>query len=277
MRWLLLLLGLSIACGSTAPQCPISEPASRGPAFLWKAQKDGVVVWLYGTIHDAGLDAVPATALAAFDASPRLVSELGDTKPDLDELREHARIARGKGIEQLLPASDWWDLRDALLGKIDEDDLRRAKPWYAMSLLTTYSSPAPGPSMDEELAERAASHEMPIEALEAWREQLAALDAAISLADLQEAIHARGAMRCDLARLTAAYRAGDTATMQALLVIPRTEQSLLAPRNRAWLPAIEQQFTRGGAFVAVGLGHLLGEHGLVALLGRAGYRVERVP
>jgi uncharacterized protein len=275
----LVLLGLlAVACGGAKPACPPIEPLERGPAFLWKAApKDGrAIVWLYGTIHNAGLDAVPPAALAAFDRSSRLVTEVGDGKPDPDDFRQRARIASGKGIDQQLPADDWWDLRDALRGKIKEDDLRRARPWYAMSLLTSYTSPTPGPSMDVLLAERANEREMPIEALETWHDALATLDAAVGIADLQEAIRARKAMRCDLGRLVAAYRAGDIVTMQALLVIPRTEQTLLAPRNLKWLPAIEQQFARGGAFVAVGLGHLLGDHSLVALLERNGYTVERI-
>jgi len=276
MRWLLLLLSFTTACASTTPPCPIAEPVARGPAFLWKAHKDGAVVWLYGTIHDAGLDAVPAPALAALDSSPRLLTELGEISPDPDEFREYTHIRRGKGLDQLLPVDDWWDLRDALLGKVKEAELQRAKPWYAMSLLTTYSSPTPGLSMDIELAKRATERKIPVEPLETWQDQLAMLDAAVTLADLQEAIHARKTMRCDLARLIAAYRAGDIVTMEALLVLPRTEQNLLAPRNQRWLPAIEKQFAQGGAFVAVGLGHLLGTRGLVALLQGAGYTVERI-
>jgi uncharacterized protein YbaP (TraB family) len=264
-----------VACGARKPACPSALPATPGPAFLWKAHKDGTTVWLYGTIHDAGIEAVPRAALDAFAQAPRLVTELGDAQPDPDVFRRYARNT-GKGIDQLLPSDDWYDLRDALLGKVKEDELRRAKPWYAMSMLTTHLAPTPGPSMDVQLVERARSADKPIAAFETWEEQLRELDRTVGLSDLQEAIHARKAMKCDLARLVDAYRAGDTATMQALLVIPRTEQTLLAPRNKQWLPLLEQQFSQGGAFVAVGLGHLLGDHSLVAMLERAGYSVERV-
>jgi uncharacterized protein len=263
------------ACGAAKPACPVVEPIAPGPVFLWKAHKGGDVVWLYGTIHDAGLDAVPAAAQTALAASPRLITELGDEPPDPDVFRKYARNT-GKGIDQLLPSDDWYDLRDALLGKVKEDELRRAKPWYAMSLLSTYSAPSPGPSMDVKLVERARDQDKPIEAFESWEDQLRELDAAVALSDLQEAIHARKTMKCDLARLVNAYRAGDIVTMQALLVIPRTEASLLVPRNKKWFALLEQQFTQGGAFVAVGLGHLLGDNSLVAMLQRAGYTVERV-
>lgn len=272
---LLLVLSVVAACASQ-PRCPIEQPLAQGQPFLWKASKGGDIVWLYGTIHDAGLDAVPPVALTALEHSTRLVSELGDVAPDPDVFREHARIEKGKGIDQLLPADDWWDLRDALLGKIKEDDLRRVRPWYAMSLLTSAFSPTPGPSMDSELADRARELAKPVEALETWQDQLAMLDRAVGIPDLQEAIHARKTMRCDLTRMLGAYRAGDLVTMQALLVVPRTEATLLTARNRAWFPQIEKQFAQGGAFVAVGLGHLLGDNGLVIMLQHAGYTVERV-
>jgi uncharacterized protein len=273
----LLLACFVAACGGAKHSCPVVEPTAPGPTFLWKASKGGRVGWVYGTIHDAGLDAVPRVAQEAFEKSERLITELGEEEPDPDVFRKHARIERGKGIDQLLPADDWWELRDALLGKIKEADLRRAKPWYAMSLLTTYSAPKPGPSMDVELTQRAGELGKSVEQFESFADQLAMLDGAVGIADLQEAIRARKTMKCDLARLVSAYRAGDIVVMEALLVVPRTKDTLLTVRNKKWFPQLDKQLAQGGVFVAVGLGHLLGDDGLVAMLLRAGYTVERVP
>lgn len=274
MKWLLVVA--LAGCGSRA-QCELPAiSAARGPSFLWRAHKGGDVIWLYGTIHDAGLDAVPANALAALEHSVRLVTELGDVEVDPDVFRKHARIASGPGIDQQLPADDWYDLRDAMRGaKIKEDDLRRAKPWYAMSLMTTYLAPTPGPSMDVLLTKRAHELAMPVAALETWDDQLSVVEAVVGLTDLQDALRARNTMKCDLARLRASYDSGDEATMLALLVIPRTQTALLTERNKKWLPAIEAFVTQGGAFVAVGLGHLLGDQGLPAMLARDGFTVER--
>jgi uncharacterized protein YbaP (TraB family) len=129
--------------------------------------------------------------------------------------------------------------------------------------------------MDVLFVKRARQIAMPVEALESWDDQLSMLDGAVGLTDLQEAIHARETMRCDLATLRSSYEAGDTATMQALLVVPRTADKMLTSRNKKWLPHIEKLFDSGGGFVAVGLGHLLGNDGLPAMLERAGYKVAR--
>jgi uncharacterized protein YbaP (TraB family) len=59
--------------------------------------------------------------------------------------------------------------------------------------------------------------------------------------------------------------------------VPRTADTLLWSRNRAWLPKLEAYLAADGAFVAVGLGHMLGDNGLPAMLAKAGYTVERIP
>lgn len=51
---------------------------------------------------------------------------------------------------------------------------------------------------------------------------------------------------------------------------------ILDGRNRAWLPGLEAELSKGGAFVAVGALHLPGEAGLVELLRMKGYTVTRM-
>lgn len=275
MRLSLLVVALLVsACASSKPACKLGPPLAQDGAFLWRAQKGDAVLWLYGTIHDAGIDAVPPVAMKAFASAARLVTELGDGDPDKDAYRERAKMPWGKpGIDQLLPSNDWYDLRDSLIGVIKEDDLKRARPWYAMTLLTTHLDPSKGKSMDVELAERAHDRSISIDALETWDEQLGALDTVVDLAALQETIHSRHEVHCSSVQLRAGYDAGDTTTMTAILVIPQTRDVILTARNRKWMTKL---VTYQNAFVAVGLGHLLGETGLPAMLQKAGYTVERV-
>jgi uncharacterized protein len=52
-------------------------------------------------------------------------------------------------------------------------------------------------------------------------------------------------------------------------------ERLLLARNRAWIPALEKAHAAGGAFVAVGALHLIGEGSVVELLRARGFTVER--
>jgi uncharacterized protein len=272
---LALLLAIVSACGS-APHCELAPPpVPHGLPLLWRVQRDGgPIVWLYGTVHDAGTDQVPAAAWHALESSKQFVSELGDDEPDPAKLSELARLPFGQALSQLIPPDDWYDLVNALHGAMHEEDLRHARPWFAMTRLVNYVAQSPKPSMDVALAERARSREIAVAHLESWEQQIVALDAAVKPADLSEAIHARGTMRCDLARLRAAYEASDLVTLDRLLNIAAT-RTLLVERNKLWLPQIEQYVATGGAFVAVGLGHMLGDAGLPAMLARDGFSVER--
>lgn len=272
----LLVLWLVASCGG-APACPVA-PAPVGPArpFLWKAQKGETVVWLYGTLHNASGDDVPAAAWAALEAAPRVVSELGDAEPDPAKTIELVRLPPGKGLDQQLPASDWYDLRDALRGVVKEADLARVRPWYAMARLRATVAPPPSPTMDFAITKRARAKGKPVEALESAEVQLAALAETVTLADLQQTLHERKTIKCALDHLKATYVSGDLPAMTARLVIPQTHE-LVVGRSKAWLPQIEGYFTTGGAFVAVGLAHLAGDEGLPVLLERAGYTVARVP
>lgn len=258
MRFLLIVL---IAACAHEPLCKLPPPVHGAP-FLWKVQGHGTL-WLFGTIHNAGKGDVPRAAWVARDSAKHVVSELGDTKPDPDELRDVSTYRSGGGLQAELPPDDWFELVNALRGVVKEDDLKRVRPWYAMSRL---GPPAPSPTMDVALD----AHE----ALESWHDQMQALVDGVTIADLQETLHARKTLACISDQLRAAYLGGDEAELTRRLVV-HPDGALLGARNARWLPKLTAYLDGDGAFVAVGLGHLLGEHGIVAALRARGYTVER--
>jgi len=148
------------------------------------------------------------------------------------------------------------------------------RPWYAMTRLMSRLSPPPSPTMDFALSNRASTKHIPVDNLESWDVQLAALADAVKITDLQQAIHARKTMRCELDQMHAIYLTGDLPTMTRILVDQGSER-LLDERTKVWVGKLEPYFTTGGAFVAVGLGHLAGEHGLVTRFESTGYTVTR--
>lgn len=58
--------------------------------------------------------------------------------------------------------------------------------------------------------------------------------------------------------------------------IAQYTEDLVFSRNRDWIPKLEKLFKHTGVFVAVGADHLIGDAGVVALLGKRGYKVTRV-
>jgi hypothetical protein len=271
--WVLMLAFVLAACGASAPRCELPRVTAGAP-FLWKVQRNGgPVVWLYGTIHVAGLAAVPASAIAALDGAKRFASELGDAEPP-ENVADLARLPFGKVLDQMLPQDDWYDLVDALRGTIKQDDLRHARPWFAMTRLTSKLAASPKPSMDDALTERAKDHHVPIDALESWDTQMQALVDGVTIEDLEQAIHARATIGCEVDQMRVLYTSGDAAALEPRLVV-RDQATLIDARNAKWQAQLERYATSEGAFVAVGLGHLLGPHGLVAVLAAAGYNVDR--
>ncbi len=269
---------VACACASAPSPCPTVPSAPGAPPLLWRVEgPGGGAIWLYGTVHDTGADDVPPAVWPRLDAATVFVSELGDEEPDAEAMNALARLPWGQVLDRLLPADDWWDLVEAMLGAMTEDELRHARPWFALVRLHTRLVHAPRPSMDAALAEHARARGIAVERLESWQEQLSALDASVTPADLSRAIRGRRAVACQVAQLHAAYRSSDLAALARILVEPLRGAPLLAERNRRWLPQIERLVARGDGFVAVGLGHLLGESGLTTMLARAGYRVVRAP
>ena len=269
-------IALGASCGAAPPPCKLALRDVHAAPLLWRVHgPGGGTVWLYGTIHDAGAEDVPAVVWTLLDAAPAFVSELGDAEPDRRALSEAARLPWGQVLDHLLSADDWWALVTAMLGVMSEEELRHARPWFAMVRLIGHMARSPKPSMDEAMAEHARQRGLAVLALESWEAQLAALDASVTAGDLAKAIQGRLAVACELTRLRSAYRTSDLPALAQALVGTVQREALLAPRNRRWLPQIERYLAGGGAFIAVGLGHLLGDTGLVAMLERAGYTAER--
>ena len=88
--------------------------------------------------------------------------------------------------------------------------------------------------------------------------------------------------RSTLARLTDAWKTGDTGTVERIVLADLKQdgvmyQRLLVDRNQNWMPKLEALFARGSrSFVVVGAAHLVGPDGLLAMLKSKGYTVEQL-
>lgn len=80
-----------------------------------------------------------------------------------------------------------------------------------------------------------------------------------------------------------AWERGDLASMETFVIddmraqYPAVYDVMFVQRNNAWMDALMRELDGSGVdFIAVGAGHLLGEHGLVRQLQARGVTVERV-
>lgn len=80
-------------------------------------------------------------------------------------------------------------------------------------------------------------------------------------------------------RLADSYLKGDLKALEELFIDDEaidkeTRERLVNERNDNWIKQMCEFMPNESAFIAVGCGHLVGEHGLIQLLRNAGYTVE---
>ncbi|MBL7846394.1 MAG: TraB/GumN family protein [Cyclobacteriaceae bacterium] len=88
--------------------------------------------------------------------------------------------------------------------------------------------------------------------------------------------------KSDYLKLEAAFVANDAETAFSVTLHPTDDnpdfvQEFYTKRNMEWLPKLDKMMHDKPAFIAVGLSHLKGENGLLALLRSKGYTLTAVP
>lgn len=264
--------------------------------FLWKVEGPSGSLYLVGSIHLLTKDYYPLSPAleTAFKASDLLVEEA-----DLGEMEEPASqfklLMRGllpanQSLEKVVSKETYAAVakRVAALG-IPIEPLARFKPWLlAMTLVEMEWQKAgfdASLGLDRHFYDRARTDGKKVRGLETIDYQLSLFDSmtmaqqdqmlASSLEDLDEE-------RANVIKLTDAWKAGDGAAIERILLDDMKNdalmyQRLLVDRNRAWLPQLDTLLSGGSrAFVVVGAAHLVGPDGLLAMFRAKGYKVTQL-
>ncbi len=135
------------------------------------------------------------------------------------------------------------------------------------------SEPQP---MDLALAQHAHRHGSRILTLETLQFQLDLLSK-LGSRDEIAAMLSETSDSSELAHVADAYRTGNLDALVSATgpAEPAMQELLLDARNRRWAKKLGPVLRRGGAFVAVGAGHMAGTDGLLSLLKGGGFFVER--
>lgn len=173
--------------------------------------------------------------------------------------------------------------------------LNHFKPW-AMNLMLA-GMPKKGYSakkgVEQGLIQAAKKHKKPMSHLENLDVSVALFQKMpddVALANLVAAVKHRDIGLSLSHKINQAYAKGEFSRFPKLVqeniytgLLPQTQQKWLenwfendvvVQRNRAWLPKMKQEMRQQKTLFAVGLGHLMGDKGLIALLREQGYTVE---
>ena len=168
------------------------------------------------------------------------------------------------------------------------DLIQPMKPWMVMLMLEAVGLQSaglePALGLDKHFYDRARSSGKTVVGLESAASQIDRFDQlpeATQEQMLRSAIEEMDTERDNLRDLVSAWKAGDGAAMERLLLAsfatnPAAYTSLIVERNRNWMPRLDACLMRDeGCFVVVGAAHVVGPQGLLTMLRQRGYTIEQ--
>lgn len=286
-----------------------ADAAPFAEGNFWRATRGDEVLHVIGTYHldDPRHDALMARLTPLIDAASTVLVEAGP----VEEAALQAALAAdpslmfvtdGPTLPETLAPATWDRLKDALRARSIPPFLgAKMQPAYLSLLLgippcALESVTEPQNGLDRRIIARTQAQGIALRALEPYTvvfdifaemsptDQLNMLEMSLALDDQSEDV---------FATLTDAYFAEDSRMIwefsqwQALQVpdldpaqvaadFALLEDRMMSARNRAWIPVIEAALADGPALAAFGALHLSGEDGVLALLERAGFALERL-
>jgi len=274
--------------------------AGNDKAFFWQVKSEQATVYLMGSIHFADSSFYPLRADIenAFEQSDALVVELDINKTDTNAysqlIAEKGVYKTDRTIKDDLTEETWLQLRQRLLHlNVDYDAIKSYKPGVLVLTLTSIQvmqmgfSPQLG--IDSYFLTKASEKDDPKEIIELeTMEQQLGLFLNIPNGELllKESLYSLDESELLMADMVRYWKEGDCELMSKLLfedalteypAFSEIYDRLFFERNNQMTTKIEAMLKGSGKyFVVVGSGHLVGEKGIVRLLSKKGYEMERL-
>jgi uncharacterized protein YbaP (TraB family) len=263
---------------------------------VWKVQKDKSVMYLGATCHilretDYPL---PPEFDKAYKASEIIVFETDISKlqePSTQQkLLAQALYADGSTVDKHLSAQAYGELSTYCKSNgIPLEAFKQFKPSMLIVTLTAMELMKLGVTqqgVDLFFYGLANKDKKIVEGLETVEEQI---DSIVSMADGNEddfvtySINDMKNIKQQFEILANAWRKGDAEKLNELMVtelktkLPKLYKRLVTHRNNKWFPLIEAYLnTPQTEFILVGAGHLVGPEGIIAVLKKKGYTVDKL-
>jgi hypothetical protein len=235
---------------------------------------------LAGSLHqwpaDSGTGDLPHWVWDAYRWSEKIYLEA-----DLSEAKSFVRLTDGRSLQNVLPASIWTALMEALPRGADLSPL---KPWAALMALQFVGTPMVE-GVEPQVYARAKADSKSLRYLETMAEFSGRLDN-VRAADYVEAFGVALEKLPDLRQVLREMRSAwisrrveevEAVLPRTLLGLPRVARLMLDDRNLAWLPRIEATIQAPErTLIMIGAAHLPRATGLLTLLGHRGYELRLV-
>ncbi len=283
------------ALEAAAAEAARQSRGSGAPA-LWTLSDEDTTIHILGTVHllRPELEWKSPEIAAAIAEADLVVFEADTTSPDAQ--RELTRFSIGEGLfgdgtqlSSLLTEAEKAELSSALQSvDLPIEALQPMRPWFAainISVKMMLDEGFDPNSGVEKVIERAALEQGARFAyLETVQDQLGGL---AGLSDCEQVdflmatAEGLGAGTETLDLLVDEWADGDVTGLGLMMANPEMLGSqaiydvMLTERNQRWVPQITAMLDEPGTvLVAVGAGHLAGEHSVITLLREEGYTVE---
>lgn len=257
--------------------------------FLWRINTEKPS-YLYGTVHssDSLVSDLPVEVIGALKSSASFHPELEFSPENIGRLTAAIFAGGTTDLSKDLPPPLW----ERLLGNAQKAGipaalLRRIPLQLAPLLFTTPPNTDFNQILDVQLYQLAQENGLAMRQLETVDEQIEifrGLGRKEALVFLEEALDEWENGFPTQAKILRLYRSGDLEGLQvflddefARLNLPGLGEQLIDRRNHRMAERLLPHLKNGGVFAAVGVGHMSGDEGLIALLARSGFEATRLP
>lgn len=284
------LMGAAFATSATAEQ-------AAGPA-MWRVADADSEVYLFGTFHllPASLNWATPALDAAMVKTPFTMTEADTDSPEAQQ--NLASLVKELGLNPpgVTLSSQLGPERAKQFGLVSERygipmaALEPMKPWLALVSLAVGIMQSQGYSADagaEEIIQKMATAQKDkfayLETAEFQLRALAGLKNEEWLADFERSLAQMADFEGFSQRTLEAWRTGDLDSIEEEMIgpmrtaAPGAYKTLIVDRNVNWVGQIERIMAGSDDyFIAAGAGHFIGKDGVVEMLKKKGYEVERV-
>ena len=264
-------------------------------SMIYKIRGETNTVYILGSLHALAEEYYPLTRAFsyAYYNSQKLVFEIAPeilfSKTNQLARDKYSTFQNGMTLRKALSPKTYRRLEKYLLQMgINIEDIQNYKPWKAYLIasggLDSAKDFRPDLGIEMYFYQMAKDAGKPIGGLETPKDQWDAFDNLTfkeQEALIIEVLKDRTKLEKDFVQLVKSWHQGDLQGMakhvETYKTFPKYYHGILVRRNHNWIPKIEK-FLKDtkNYFVIVGVAHLAGEDGLLALLKEKGYELERV-